>query len=34
MERRFSNFSNDEDSSNGIITNQNNTQSGGAFQRM
>lgn len=34
MERRFSNFSNDEDSSNGIVTNQNKTQSGGAFQRM
>ena len=37
MERRFSNFSNDEDnSSNGVVTNNqnNNTQSGGAFSRI
>ena len=33
MERRFSNFSGDEDSSNGVI-NQNKTQSGGAFSLM
>lgn len=33
MERRFSNFSNDEDSSNGV-PNQPNTQSGGAFSHM
>lgn len=35
MERRFSNFSNDVDSSNGIIATQHNNQSGGgAFSRV